>query len=373
MKKIIYLVISFIAIAVVIVSCKKDNNSNDYIENNIITYSQAKSIVINTLKSNQLNDVKFIDGSTFSDKNGVAAIYSVNYVVEVDTFFTLLSANKNTMSILANGDGPFLNDNVVEGVSIWLNEQIKAIEFVTERNLTETQYKEDFLNADIIPGDDPCEGQNYLIQKGPLMSSLWGQGCYYNDNLSTGCSENCGHKLTGCVATAVGQVMNYYNHPSSYNWNLILDSYNNYSTSSQIEEVASLMYDIGVAVNMTWGCSSSGANTCSYVPGAFTGTFGYSTANSCTNYQYPQPIKTEIDYNRPVIFRGEDASGSHAWVCDGYKEQHFCEEDNGVVYSWIYLYYHLNWGWNGSQNGWFAYNNFGMFGNNQKVILNIKP
>lgn len=312
-----------------------------------------------------------LNAFTLNDKNGEPAIHSITYLSKGDTLFQLVHADHFVSPIIAYGEGIFIKDGVTNGISIWIGEQIALLEYIRENNFTYKQYLDEIVQAREEP-DNNCIGQNYVYQKGPLMASRWGQGCYYNDNLEP-CTSNCDHELTGCVATAVGQVMKYHNHPSNYDWSLILNIYSVSSTVGQIEEVATLMEDIGIAVDMDWGCASSGANTCEDVPDAFTETFGYSSANSCADYSF-EPVRSDISQNRPVIFRGSNQSDAgHAWVCDGYKEGQVCDVVDGQVYSWLFFSLHMNWGWNGSQNGWYNYSNFNGFNTNVKYIKNIKP
>lgn len=368
-------------------SCKKEGQVPNQNDDRTISMPEAIEIVKQhpELRGNNqgvgVRDGSFQTVNTFTlkDKNNLNAIHAISYTESGDTKFTLVYADQYVLPVIAYGEGVFLQENIVCGVNEWIDEQIKVLEYVRENNLTFKQYLEDIIQAWVDPDEDPCEGQNWVTQNGPLLTSTWGQGCRYNNNLDLGCNGNCQHELTGCVATAMGQVMNFYNAPApTYNWALILDSYAgggiNAPTAAQINEVATLMEDIGNAVDMDWGCNSSGANTCNEVPGAFTGSFGYASANSCADYLSPQPIITELNLNRPLMFRGKSDEGGHAWVCDGYIQGQVCDVvEGGQVYSMIITNLHMNWGWNGLQNGWYGYSNLNSFNCKQKYIKNIRP
>jgi len=112
---------------------------------------------------------------------------------------------------------------------------------------------------------------------GPLLTTSWSQSPYYNHY--TPAASGCTHTLTGCVATAAAQIMKYWNWPvtgtgnNSYSWNGITLSanfshpydwssmpaaLNDSSTPSQIDSVALLMSDLGISLNMEYGCAISG-------------------------------------------------------------------------------------------------------------------
>lgn len=213
----------------------------------------------------------------------------------------------------------------------------------------------------------------------PLVTTQWDQGYPYN----TQCPyDNNGHSnvrsVTGCVATAMSQVMKYWNWPlkgngshsytcstlspnaptnelsadfssTTYNWNLMPAGGGNSASSwaaGQRNAVSTLIYHCGVSVEMKYKHSASSASTSS-VPNALKNFFGYS--NTAT-YTYKQSyneanwlalIEGEIDEGRPVLYRGEgeDGTGGHSFVCDGYDANNK---------------FHFNWGWSGSGDGYYS-------------------
>jgi hypothetical protein len=138
------------------------------------------------------------------------------------------------------------------------------------------------------------------------------------------------------------------------------------------------MRDIGVAVNMDYGCNGSSANTSSKVAPAFKNSFGYGSA-LYADYNY-MTVKNELRYNRPVILKGGRQTGwwifsqykdGHSWVCDGYLN--YIEPCWGSI-----LRFHMNWGWeNEVFNGWYSFNNFNpgdhTFNYKTGMVYNIKP
>lgn len=220
------------------------------------------------------------------------------------------------------------------------------------------------------PVEDP-DCTPYTIIKGPYLQTAWGQGCGYNSELAVlNCNVPCGKAYTGCVATSMAQIMRYHQYPSNFSWNSMLNNEGNYP-------IALLMKDIGKNVGMDYKCDGSSANTESKVANAFKNNYGYSSANYA-DYNY-QTVKTELDLGRPVILRGGRNTGwwifnqysdGHAWVCDGYMS---CTDP-----CWgSMLQLHMNWGWDGSYNGYFSFNNFNpanyTFNYKTGMVYNIKP
>ena len=220
---------------------------------------------------------------------------------------------------------------------------------------------------------------------GSLVQSIWGQGTGYNDLVPFGsCSSySNGHYPTGCVATAVAQIMKYHEYPSSYNWSNMSNTIGSFETSR-------LMRDLGTPnnLNMDYGCDGSGASRNDIVR-TFTN-FGF-IGSKFSNYNYAV-VKNEIAFGRPVVLCGYESAaflifggkGGHCWVADGVGETEFysCDPDPntpGEVESNLfstYSYLHMNWGWSGSFNGWFSSGNFNpsntSFNWRPDMITNIK-
>ncbi len=197
----------------------------------------------------------------------------------------------------------------------------------------------------------------------PLLKTTWDQGAPYNDLCPSGC-------VTGCVATAMSQVMKYHAYPDQgtgyvstvYNgrtlsmtldgvtldWANMLDSYptGTSGTEAQRNAVATLMKATGYSVKMSYG-SSSGAVANAMVP-ALVNNFKYDVATEFhgrefyTDEEWTEMVYNELAANRPVLYAGSGASGGHQFVCDGYIST------SG--------YFHFNWGWSGSYDGYFALN-----------------
>lgn len=220
----------------------------------------------------------------------------------------------------------------------------------------------------------------------PLLAGVrWDQTEPYNLLCP---NDAMGRSLSGCVATAMAQVMWYFRWPlegtgyhsyvwtsgtgrqtlsvnysqSDYDWSLMPGKYlyGQYS-DEQAAAVAKLMYDCGVSVNMAYTSSVSGAYM-SYVIPAMSSYFGYRQVkykyDPDNAYDRESLLKSELDSRRPVLVGADGASGGHAFVCDGY-------DSNG--------YFHYNFGWGGLGNGYYLLSVAGGFPDNQEYIYNIIP
>ncbi|MCP4457112.1 MAG: hypothetical protein GY816_03645 [Cytophagales bacterium] len=323
------------------------------------------------------------------DQDGNPSFYIVNYQ---DSGYIILSADDRVEPIRAfstEDNFSFDFESYPNGLVEWLAGNSGLIHEARVLNLEQTdaiaQTWEICQMQQVMTlrpiDDDGCGGsggggggcQDQYWEYGPLLTTVWGQWGGYNDlapDLS--CNNADGRAPTGCVATAMAQIMNYHEFPISYNYSDMPDTWGTLST-------ARLMRDAGDAVNMDWGCDGSGADTKDEVASSFRNDFGYASASYADFNQ--ETVKQQIRWNRPVILRGGRKGkwfifpvykDGHAWVCDGYKRWTYCETGTG------YLYLHMNWGWSSQAlNGWFAYNNWSVNGNDfnykKGMVYNIKP
>jgi len=313
--------------------------------------------------------------------------------------WVIISAEKREHPILAyNNKGEFKKDNAPYGIVSRIETQKENIDFIRQGKFSTQQQAEAEWNVvgkelgiveiqKIAPPEPGCQEYSTNVTKGPLLSTEWGQGCGYN----TLCPPNtsglyCGHFPTGCVATAMSQVMRYWQTPTTtYNWSSMPNTSGN-------TEVARLMRDAGSSVNMNYSDNGSGAKH-EEIPPAMINTFTFSSAQ---NISYGigsySTIQNEINYSRPVILSGYNVKNSswlgliveyqegHEWVCDGYSatEYYWCNQD-GSQGGAGYLYFHMNWGWDGTSNGFYGFDNWAPYGTGfnfqyyRRAIINIHP
>ena len=211
----------------------------------------------------------------------------------------------------------------------------------------------------------------------PLMTTKWGQTNPFNALLNYTINGNSYTFITGCVATAMAQVMKYHRYPekstgsiefvvwhylakmshnfgaTTYDYDKMLDEYNYQiwgSLDANARAVATLMQDCGMAVKMNYGTEKqgSGANS-SEIPIGLKTYFAYSdetklyTRSDYTKTEWMQMIYNELSAGRPIIYTGQDKTDpdsikGHAFVLHGYNS-------SGLVY--------VNWGWKGYLDGYF--------------------
>ncbi len=204
------------------------------------------------------------------------------------------------------------------------------------------------------------------IVVGPLLTTEWNQTAPYNNQCP---SNESGHCYTGCVPTAVAQVMRYWKWPATYDWDNMLDYYGwSYTSddyisynSTQANAVARLMADIGRAMHTSY-CQANGSPTpWSYE--ALVDSFGYSQGINIVRGDKAANVKSaliaELDAKRPVPYVGHPEQGDgHALVCDGYTANN---------------YFHFNYGWGGQTDGFYRLSAVPMYINNVVIWTNVRP
>lgn len=203
----------------------------------------------------------------------------------------------------------------------------------------------------------------------PMLTSQWDQALPYN-----ACCPAIGGKLsvTGCMATALAQVMYYYRWPqeplngtlpaytmidgteiealpvTQFDWDNMLDSYQGNASEAQQRAVAELMRYCGQSLQMIYSPVTSDGicydldllvNNFGYDPGLYS-----ALSRSYTVSGWDALIYNELYEGRPLVYTGHSTGGGHAFVIDGYD----VESGEG--------YYHVNWGWSGNGNGFYKIN-----------------
>lgn len=400
--KIFWVFLFLIGILFIFQSCNKDienNSSFTNSSNHFVSIDKINKIVQNNQRFKKYID-QFKTEAGKIKNTSIDSIYIVDYIEikdskNVTAFYLSKLSNNSVLTFAAdNRSHPILSysefkndidiDSMPQSFIYWLYDEVKAIEFARENKVKQT----DAVNKEWISiqtrmeppsGGTPWECPNaYFYEKSPILSTAWGQGSGYNNLCpNLGCDGN-GHAPTGCVATAMAQIMKYFEHPSSYNWSNMPDYFGTYDT--QI-----LMSDVGGSVDMDYDCEGSGAYSWK-VDDALEDEFNYSNA-TYGNYNY-NTVKSNLQQNKPVYLSGDRISGyflgiplykGHAWVCDGYRAGHVCVFDDygNIIGEYDYLYFHMNWGWDGNFS-WCGLNNFTApngysYNYHKKMVYNITP
>lgn len=291
------------------------------------------------------------------------------YIFNYASGYVVVAADDVAMPVLGFAtEGRIDVEDMPRNMRYWIALNAQAIGEARERRvIVSDAYRR--LWRDIVSDAKTAKSGDDTIV-GPFLSSHWGQDAYYNAQCPIDRTVNA-RSVTGCVATAVGQIMRYWGYPATgtgthtytsskcgvlsanfdttrYDWSNMPDRLTSSCTAAQVRAVSTLLYHIGVASDMNYGASESGTFTGLAIT-ALRNYFGYSpsiTLASRSGYsdaQWCALVRRELDMERPLLYSGSDASrGGHAFVCDGYR----------TVGN--YFYFGFKWGWDGQCDGYWT-------------------
>ena len=327
-----------------------------------------------------------------------------NSSVQPSTLFYVFNAAQSGFVIVAGDDivtpilgysdkGSFDPANVPQNVAKWMEGYKSEIRFAVENNILATlEITKEWQS--LKNGNNVNVSALKSVTAIPaLLTTKWDQSPYYNSLCPRG-------SVTGCVATAMAQIMKFWNYPATgsgfhsynhsaygtlsanfgsttYQWGSMSNSVN--STNNA---VATLMYQVGVSVDMDYSPESSGAyvitdqspvtNCAEYALKTY---FGYKSSlkgvqrSSYTQTQWLNLLETEFNAGRPVLYAGFGSGGGHCFVADGYDNNN---------------YIHFNWGWGGNYDGYFIITGLnpggvgtgggtGGFNSGHQAVIGIEP
>ena len=363
-------------------------NTSEFFVNEDMAKTVAQNFMRKTNPS--LKSTKNYKLEKIKDEMGEELIYVINFD---EGGFVLMPADNRIEPILAFSENNYFETKNVEqinGVGLWVSDTKEGIKKIKQSKEPQSEVMKELwkkyltkfrLKDEGDPPDDPCVNSSTTV--GPLISTLWCQNHNFNSDCPTeawvenrwGCSADFddqdlylnGRARAGCVAVALGMIMNYHEYPTSYNWsqmpqdNFPWDLYGN-------SVVADLLYDIGLSsVDMRYKCDISEADDVDAVS-ALENDFGYSISVTLSGYNINTTI-SEISYGRPVYFSGVKDGKGHAWVCDGYRTDVICLGDLGYVYNYLSMKFGNFYGTN---DGEYYYNNINGY-SNLKIIYGIEP
>ena len=400
---------------------------------NSINDSVAKVVALSFLNYKAVNPIGNIE------KGGISLFYTANgtqnyfYVFNIygNKGFVIVAADDNALPILGYSfENAFETSRLNLSVADWLEGYKVQIQYIIENNIPQTEVIkvkwQELLNCSTII--KPNNGSRSLEQIGakpqnrtggyvnPLIQTLWDQNpgnsisgtnyvsgkyndkCPYDVNCLTS-NKRC---VTGCVATAMAQVLKYWNYPSkgigshsynnsnygtlsasfgttTYDWVNMPNYLTSTSTTTQTSAISTLIYHCGVSVDMNYTNQESSAwvvpqenSVCA--ANALINYFGYTSIQGIQRKNYSDAywlyiLENELNNSRPIIYDGSGTGGGHCFVADGYD---------------INDYIHFNWGWSGYQNGYFQVNALnpggvgtgggsGGYNNYQSAIIDIVP
>ena len=327
---------------------------------------------LSTTALNQKNaDIQLQLVSTATNRNAVD--YYVFNVANSEGF-VIVAGDDRVKPILAySTTGQYDPNNVAEGFQFTLDGFREEIQYVREHNLKVTlditaEWKS------VSETGSLNRGKQTRAVVGPLCQTLWNQNFPWNSQCPEDTTGSGGHVYAGCVATAMGQVMKFWEWPNTgtgsysynpagyaqqsanfgqteYHFELMPNVLDSTSTEEEYFEIAQLLHHLGISVDMQYSGNGSGAYS-EMVPNALRNYFRYNCDEHETNWgggwwgggypneQWAQMLKDGgLDEQIPLYYSGSDDSGSggHAFVCDGYDEND---------------YFHFNWGWSGRDDAW---------------------
>ena len=314
----------------------------------------------------------------------------VYYIYNTSTTFLVIAGDDRAENILMVGDEALDPQRIPDG-----------LEYLLECYKEQISYLQEHPDLQVKRASDAPRLRD--VTYGPLLKSRWDQmtpywkQCVFTYN---GTSYQC---LTGCPATSASQIMYYWKYPESvsamasyterlelsqsqiiysytypalpattFDWDNMKDRYNNY-TAAQADAVATLMRYVGQAEKMQYGTVEAGGSgiltSSSGVYATMFKNWGYkTTARAVSKYSYNETswanlIIGEMSAKRPVIYMGVDSEeGGHAFNVDGYRDS------DGK--------FHVNFGWSGSGDNWYAMNAFTAdgctFNQNQRAVVGIE-
>jgi len=348
----------------------------------VVNIDQARAVALNfyferanSIKSISRDAITITDEKAITNNNNDNVFYIFN--IGQDNGFIIVSAESNVTPILAYSfEKNYLASTNVPAVNWILNSYKNEI---TNSRINNIQASDAIKRLWEIYTNN-SKSTTSVEQVLPMLGSInWDQSCYYNASCPADNDPSyCNHNPTGCVATAMAQIMKYNAYPTqgtgSYTYNHSGTGYTNnygtlsanfgattynwasmpYTVTSTNAAVATLMFQCGVSVGMSYDVNGSGAivgTTSANYQGptaekAFKNYFKYTSAiyhmkSSYTESQWQALILADVNANRPILYAGDNGTEGHAFVLDGYQ-----------TVSSLY-HYHFNFGWSGAGNGYF--------------------
>ena len=316
------------------------------------------------------------------DNLPVYFIFNIN-----DKGFIIISADDAVTPVLAYSfEGIYTEENPAPQFIAWMGQYMRQISHARKTNAIPLTSATSEWNHLLNPGSSSDLPGEEILDVEPMITSNWDQPYPYNEMCPADPAGSQGHTVAGCVPVAMGQIMYYYRWPDHgtgsntyadsiygiqhvsfdstwYRWS---NMKNTISTSDT--GIAQLIYDLGVSVDLKYGPAGSGMynHHAAYALKTF---FKYSPETSyvyrdSTNLNWDSLIIAHLNRGMPLYYAGWSVPNidGHAFVCDGYQ--------NGD-------YFHFNFGWSGTDNGYYYLDNITPGGYNfnlaQELIINIYP
>jgi len=325
--------------------------------------------------------------------------------------FVIISGDDAVTPILGySTEGKFDINKSSPAFKSWIDGYKQQILYVINNNIPATdEIKANW--SDLVSNNNTHQAKKAGSAVSPLLTTTWDQGNndasvngFYNnlcpiDQSLPNSGNRTKHCPTGCVATAMAQIMKFWNYPTNgsginsystsnygtlsanfgattYNWGSMPNN-----VTSPNAAVATLMYQCGVSVDMGYGPDDSGAwvisaDNTSCAQNSYVQYFGYKGTtiqglrrSDYTDAAWQNLLENELNNGRPIQYVGEGSGGGHTFVFDGYDANN---------------YFHVNWGWGGEDDAYYeidalnpstlgAGGGSGGFNSNQEAVIGIEP
>lgn len=355
-----------------------------------VEYNQAKKVAINFyyqganqyVEKTAYNDIEIKD--VYIERSNNEVVY---YVFNMkNKGFVIVSADDVFYPVLGYSYVNFYKtENIPYNIKSWMQSYVDQLFYAKKNKIKASQgikkQWQHFLTNDI---NQLLPSNKNVKDVAPLLKSKWDQGKYYNQMCPKDDAGSGKRTYTGCIATAMAQIMYYYRYPlhgqgsksyyqypygfisadfgnTTYQWNQMINSVHQEDTA-----VAILGFHCGVGVKMHYGTDGSGAYSKDVAPAIKT-YFNYSSSAQFVkkiNYSstdWKNLLLGQLDDLQPIYYSGSGSEGGHAFVCDGYQIQ------TSITY------FHFNFGWSGYSNGYYLLNNLNGFSSDQAAVINFVP
>jgi len=342
---------------------------------------EAEQYALKWFQSNSLSKgvVRTINKVETKSYNGKEVFHVVNLY---PTGFMIIAADDNVSPVLAYSEESNIEINSENpGLKAFLNQYSKYVYNASQVGIQ--------LESDLWKNVITAKAMKDTVE--PLIETIWDQGWPYNKFCpidSTAGSYTNYRVWAGCVATTMSQLMKYHNYPDSgrgtysyhpsgydslsvnldtigYDWASMRKVIFSHSPDTLVDPIAELMYHCGVVMDMGYGPDGSGAFS-QFVDDAMVEYFDYSPEikfllrSSYSDEKWKNILKAELSDSRPIYYAGNDGEAGHAFVCDGVEKRKMGD------------FFHFNWGWSGSGNGYFTIDNM-TFNYGQDIVINFAP
>lgn len=351
MRKINLLLIFLLSFCFVYAQNRNEREAMKIAESYFSKHQTGKSKVMANGITLSATSGDIVLGSRTKSLSADNAFYVFNHGL---SSFVIVSGDERMPEILGYSDsGAFVLENMPENMKNWLSYYSEMYNDFAKNNYHNNVSKSS--KAEFADNIEPLLGDIMFDQVSPY-------------NLL--CPKYDGeYTLAGCVAVTIAEIMAYHKFPekgignksyttkknkfnvsydfekNTFDWDNVLGSYvkGNSYTQEQVNAIKNLVYACGIAVEMDYDPTFSGAGMVDAINGLVEH-LGYTpnihAVNRC-NYlssDWIDMMKSELNNNCPIFYSGLSKSAGHAFVIDGYDK-------NGM--------FHVNWGWNGMNNGYF--------------------